>query len=142
MYKELKNLYRFSLIVIKDFINKIFLSNILLIMPYQIKKVGKKYKLFKIKEKTFVNKEYNSKESAVKAGMAMMRYRKEKPVLKGNKLLNANKMKKELTKEQKETLKEHSKHHSKKHMKMMRDMMKEGKTFRQAHNRAKKLVGN
>jgi hypothetical protein len=53
-----------------------------------------------------------------------------------------SKFKKESTKEQKETLKEHSKHHTKKHMKMMRDMMKEGKTFRQAHNRAKKLVRN
>jgi len=92
MYKELKNLYRFSLIVIKDFINKIFLSNILLIMPYQIKKVGKKYKLYNLHKKVFVNKEFNSRESAISAGKNYMKYRKEKPVLVGNKILNKNKI--------------------------------------------------
>ena len=41
-----------------------------------------------------------------------------------------------------ERLKKHSKHHSKKHMGMMRKMIKQGKTFSQAHQEAKKLVGN
>ena len=53
-------------------------------MPFQIKKVGEKYKLYRIKQKSFVNKEYNSKEAAIRAGKAMMRYRGEKPILKGN----------------------------------------------------------
>jgi len=57
-------------------------------MPYQIKKVGDKYKLYNLKKKEFVNKTFNSKESAIKAGMNYMKFRKEKPVLKGNKLLN------------------------------------------------------
>ena len=39
-------------------------------------------------------------------------------------------------------LKKHSKHHSPKHMKMMRDMMAKGKTFDEAHNAAKKEVGD
>lgn len=91
-YKGMKNLYRFSLIVIKDFINKIFLSNILLIMPYLIKKVDGKYKLWKINEKKYVNKTYNTKQSAINAGKRFMEYRREKPVLVGNKLLNKNKM--------------------------------------------------
>jgi len=39
-------------------------------------------------------------------------------------------------------LKKHSKHHSPKHMKMMRDMMSKGKTFTQAHDAAKKEMGD
>lgn len=61
-------------------------------MPYQIKKVGKKYKLYNIKKKEYVNKEFNSKESAISAGKNYMRYRKETPIVKGNKILNKNKM--------------------------------------------------
>ena len=60
-------------------------------MPYQIKKIGKKYKLYNLHKKEYVNKEFKSKESAIKAGMNYMRYRKEKPYLSGNKLLNKNK---------------------------------------------------
>lgn len=61
-------------------------------MPYQIKKVGKKYKLYNIKKKEYVNKEFNSKETAISAGKNYMRYRKETPIVKGNKILNKNKM--------------------------------------------------
>ena len=57
-------------------------------MPYQIKKEGDKYKLYNLKKKEFVNKLFNSKESAIKSGFNFMRYRKEDPVLKGNKILN------------------------------------------------------
>ena len=60
-------------------------------MPYQINKVGKKYKLYDLSEKIFVNKEFNSKESAISAGKNYMRYRKEVPIVKGNKILNKNK---------------------------------------------------
>tara|TARA_B100000212_G_C27354019_1_gene524970 strand:- start:240 stop:425 length:186 start_codon:yes stop_codon:yes gene_type:complete len=61
-------------------------------MPYQIKKINGKYKLYNLKKKEFVNKTFNTKESAISAGKNYMRYRKEKPVLKGNKLLNAKKL--------------------------------------------------
>tara|TARA_Y100001937_G_C7073202_1_gene309357 strand:- start:270 stop:509 length:240 start_codon:yes stop_codon:yes gene_type:complete len=47
-----------------------------------------------------------------------------------------------LTDRQKDTLKKHSKHHTKKHMNLMIKLMKQGKTFTQAHNAAKKQVGN
>tara|TARA_R100000734_G_C3319032_1_gene114096 strand:+ start:6545 stop:6745 length:201 start_codon:yes stop_codon:yes gene_type:complete len=66
-------------------------------MPYQIKKQVNEnktvYKLFNLNTKKFVKTNYKSKESAVKAGMNFMRYRKEEPYLKGNKLLNRKKKK-------------------------------------------------
>jgi hypothetical protein len=61
-------------------------------MPYQVKKVGSKYKLWNIKQKKYVNKNFNSKDSAISAGKNYMKYRKEKPVVKGNKILNKNKI--------------------------------------------------
>ena len=57
-------------------------------MPYQIKKQGEKYKLWNISKKQFVNKEYKSKETAINAGKNFMKYRKEKPYVKGNKILS------------------------------------------------------
>jgi hypothetical protein len=57
-------------------------------MPFQIKKVGDKYKLWRIKQKSYVKKTFNTKQSAINAGKAYMRYRGEKPYLSGNKLLN------------------------------------------------------
>ncbi len=60
----------------------------LLYMPFQINKVVKKYKLWNIKKKVYVKKEFNSKETAVSAGKNYMKYRNEKPYLKGNKILS------------------------------------------------------
>lgn len=60
-------------------------------MPYQIKKVGQYWKLWNIKKKEFVNKNYKSKQSAANSGINFGRYRKEKLVLKGNKLVKAKK---------------------------------------------------
>lgn len=57
-------------------------------MPYQVKKVGDKYRLYNLSKKVFVNKFFNSKESAISAGKNYMRYRKENPIVKGNKILN------------------------------------------------------
>ena len=57
-------------------------------MPYQIKKINNVYKLWNIKKKIFVNINYKSKETAQKAGINFMRYRKEKPYIKGNKILS------------------------------------------------------
>ena len=39
-------------------------------------------------KRIFVNINYKSKETAQKAGMNFMRYRKEKPYIKGNKILS------------------------------------------------------
>lgn len=60
-------------------------------MPYQIKKVGNKYKLYNLHKKQYVKVSFNTRESAIRQGKNFMRYRKEKPVLKGNKLVNKNK---------------------------------------------------
>ena len=46
-------------------------------MPFQIKKVGKKYKLWNLKKKVYVKKEFNSKMTAVSAGKNYMKYRNE-----------------------------------------------------------------
>ena len=49
---------------------------------------------------------------------------------------------KPLTDKQKKALKQRAKHHSPKHLKMMRDeMQKKGKTFEEAHQKAKRKVG-
>ena len=55
-------------------------------MPYEVKKVGEKYKLYNIKKKKFVNKKFNTKASAVSAGKNYGNYRGEKLRAKGNKL--------------------------------------------------------
>ena len=60
-------------------------------MPYQVKKVGNKYKLYNLHKKQYVKVSFNTRESAIRQGKNFMRYRKEKPVLKGNKLVNKNK---------------------------------------------------
>lgn len=57
-------------------------------MPYLIKKVNDKYKLYNIKKKEYVNKSFLSKETALSAGKNYMKYRKEEPLVKGNKILN------------------------------------------------------
>lgn len=53
----------------------------------------------------------------------------------------ATKMKKNLTERQKAQLKEHSVHHTTKHMNKMKILMGEGKSFKQSHAIAMKLVG-
>jgi len=60
-------------------------------MPYQIKKEDDSYYLYKLKDGTRINKKFKSKQSAVNMGFQFMRYRKEEPYLKGNKILNKKK---------------------------------------------------
>jgi len=60
-------------------------------MPYQIKKVGDKYKLWNLSKKEFVNKSFNSKETALRTGVNYMKYRKEEPIIKGNFIRNQKK---------------------------------------------------
>jgi len=61
-------------------------------MPYQVKKVGKYWKLWKIKEKVFVKARFKSRETAISQAKNYMRYRKEEPIVKGNKILNKKKI--------------------------------------------------
>ena len=51
------------------------------------------------------------------------------------------KMKKNLTERQKAQLKEHSVHHTTKHMNKMKILMREGKSFKQSHAIAMKMIG-
>tara|TARA_R100001509_G_scaffold164990_1_gene144580 strand:- start:12905 stop:13087 length:183 start_codon:yes stop_codon:yes gene_type:complete len=60
-------------------------------MPFKIEKKKDKWKLYNIHKKVYVNKTFNSKETAISAGKAYMRYRGEKPYLSGNKLLHRKK---------------------------------------------------
>jgi hypothetical protein len=57
-------------------------------MPYTIKKKNDKYKLYNDKKKEFVKIDYKSKQSAINAGKQFMKYRGEKPIVKGNKIIN------------------------------------------------------
>lgn len=61
-------------------------------MPFRIDKVGDEYKLYRIKQKNYVNVKFKSRMSAISAGKNYMRYRKEVPYVKGNMILNKKKM--------------------------------------------------
>jgi len=56
-------------------------------MPFQIKKLNDKYKLYNIEKKKYINKDFLTKQSAVSAGINYGKYRKEDLVLKKNKLV-------------------------------------------------------
>jgi len=57
-------------------------------MPYRIDKKDNVYKLFNLTKKEYVKKDFKTKETAISAGKNYMRYRKEVPILKGNRLIN------------------------------------------------------
>tara|TARA_R100000278_G_scaffold120960_1_gene103938 strand:+ start:5093 stop:5272 length:180 start_codon:yes stop_codon:yes gene_type:complete len=57
-------------------------------MPYEVKKVGKNYKLYKLKEKKYVKTNYKSKQSAINSAINFMNYRNENPVVRGNKIVS------------------------------------------------------
>ena len=59
-------------------------------MPFQVKKVGNSYKLWKINEKKFSKVKFKTKKSAINQAKNYMRYRNEKPIVVGNKILNFN----------------------------------------------------
>ena len=56
-------------------------------MPYQVIKKDGKYKLKNIKTGVIVNKSFNSKETAQRAGLNYMFFRGEKGIISGNKIL-------------------------------------------------------
>lgn len=54
-------------------------------MPFKVvKKKDNYYYLYRINEKTFAKSKFKTKESAINQAKNWMRYRKEKPVVKGN----------------------------------------------------------
>ena len=57
-------------------------------MPYRIDKKDNVYKLFNLTKKEYVNKNFKTRESAIKSGFNYMSYRGEKPILKGSRILN------------------------------------------------------
>ena len=59
-------------------------------MPFKVFKDGDKFKLKNLNTNVVVNKSFNSKESALQAGLNYMAYRHEKGVIKGNKILPIN----------------------------------------------------
>jgi hypothetical protein len=63
-------------------------------MPFQVKKVGKSYKLWKINEKKFSKVNFKSKKTAINQAKNYMRYRNETPIVVGNKILHSKKTKK------------------------------------------------
>ena len=61
-------------------------------MPYEVKKDGDYYVLKKLKDGSIVNKRFKTKKIAIDTAKRYMIFRKEKPIVKGNKILNQNKM--------------------------------------------------
>ncbi len=60
-------------------------------MPFEIKKIGNHFQLYNITQKKLLKTKFKTKESAINQGKNWMSYRKEKPVVKGNKILNSKK---------------------------------------------------
>ncbi len=60
-------------------------------MPYEVRKIKDKFKLYNLHKKKYVNVNYKTKQSALNAGKNFMKYRKEKPVVKGNTITNKKK---------------------------------------------------
>jgi len=61
-------------------------------MPYKVMKMGDHFQLFNLTQKRIVNTKFRTKESAINQGKNWMRFRKEKPIVKGNRILNAKKI--------------------------------------------------
>lgn len=57
-------------------------------MPYRVDKKDNVYKLFNLTKKEYVKKNFKTKETAISAGKNYMRYKKEEPIIKGNRILN------------------------------------------------------
>jgi hypothetical protein len=58
-------------------------------MPYKIVQDGKHFHLINLNTNKMIKTKYNSKQSAINSGKNFMRFRNEKPILKGNKLLSS-----------------------------------------------------
>ena len=60
-------------------------------MPYKIVQDGKHFHLVNLKTNQMLKTKYKSKQSAINSGKNFMRFRNEKPVVKGSKILNSKK---------------------------------------------------
>ena len=61
-------------------------------MPFEvIKQPNGKFKLWNLHKKVYAKKEFNSKKTALSAGMNYLRYRREVGYIIGNKILVKNK---------------------------------------------------
>ena len=67
-----------------------FFVLVFIIMPYEVKKVKNKYKLFNLHKKKYVNVNYSSKQKAINSAKVFMKYRNEKPIVRGNYVLKKN----------------------------------------------------
>jgi|TARA_Y100000310_G_scaffold144475_1_gene143735 hypothetical protein len=56
-------------------------------MPYQVKKIKNKYKLYNLHKKKYVKINYSTKQKAINSAKVFMKYRKEIPIVKGNFIL-------------------------------------------------------
>jgi|TARA_Y100000296_G_scaffold77985_1_gene100145 hypothetical protein len=56
-------------------------------MPYQVKKIKNKYKLYNLHKKKFVNVNYSTRQKAINSAIVFMKYRRENPIVKGNFIL-------------------------------------------------------
>lgn len=59
-------------------------------MPFQVEKKNNFYQLKKLKEGTYAKSKFKTRESAINQAKNWMRYRKEVPVVKGNRILKKN----------------------------------------------------
>ena len=57
-------------------------------MPYQVKKEGSKYRLYSLSKREYTKRDFNSRASAISQGKNWMKYRGEKPIVKGDKILS------------------------------------------------------
>lgn len=55
-------------------------------MPFEIKKIGNHFQLYNITQKRLIKTKFKTKQSAINQGKNWMSYRKEKPIVKGNKI--------------------------------------------------------
>ena len=62
-------------------------------MPYEVKKIGNRFQLFNLNTKRLLMVRFKTKESSINQGKNWIRFRKEKPIVKGNRILNSKKIK-------------------------------------------------
>tara|TARA_R110000772_G_scaffold265231_2_gene386487 strand:- start:1930 stop:2109 length:180 start_codon:yes stop_codon:yes gene_type:complete len=59
-------------------------------MPFIVRKVNNKFKLYNVHKKIYTKNSFNTKESALNQGQNWMRYRKEKSKVVGNRIIKLN----------------------------------------------------
>ena len=57
-------------------------------MPYEIRQVGNKWRLYNLHKKKYAKKSFNSKQAAINSAKVYMKYRYEHPYVQGNYVLD------------------------------------------------------